>query len=423
VLKRCLSYAFGALLLVSAPAVAGLKDIRTENLPHDPGVQKAYDGTLLIEEMVRDWNEKWPYETPKDEVVSSLRASLAALQKASEAAPDNEELLLLIGLVAQYAYNVDIEGSHELTTHSLEKARKLAPEDIRPEWFLAKLQCHTLSTKEGMESFLTVERRLPWERLPVSFWDDYLFCNAVTNMPAHGLRAADHIKRLNAPPSPYRDALVDISRKRLRTPDLKATYSSAEAWRVTTVDSKPVFTSFLCGFSFSSPGEWRLDLPDVQKGQCSIQIEIGPYASQAGNVTPNILVLVRQAKPGETLEDFQMALLRNTSLKPAKTPFCSSQECLTSEAVEPGLYREAGDGHVIVTVFRREAPAFPGIPFEELMALPSIEKDKTTYLRSPERLTRLEGTLYYLVLLDSASSVLEKAKSEYAEFLKGFTAE
>lgn len=423
---KCISWLTVAatVLFIAAPAVAGLKDIRAEKLPQDEAVRKAYTDALSVEDMVHNWSEKWSYRTSKKDVVSRLKAGLDTFQKANVTNPGNEELLLLIGLVASYAYNVDVAGSHELAVDSLEMAHKLAPDDYRPAWFLGSHQSQTVAlNKEGMDKLLSVELLLPWEQLPLGFWDDYIACATVTNMPAHGLRAGDHLKMLHAPPSQYRDILVEAARSRLKTPDPTATYPKEDAWSVKTVDSRSVFTSFVCGFSFSSPGEWRVARLDVQEGQCVVQLETGPYKNGVSDVVPNILVIARQAKTGESLDDFKKVFMRTGPFKTANVHNCPSQECLTSEAVKPGLYGTDGDGHAILAVFERRAPAFPGLTLEVPTTLPSPEVGKTTHLHPNERLNRFEGTLYYLVLLDTASSVLGKADDDFEDFLKRFEAE
>jgi len=90
-----------ALLLITTPSQASLKDIRTERLPQEKAIQQVCADVAAVEEFVRDWSDKWRYETPKEQVASLLKASLDELQKALAAAPNNEELLLLTGLVAQ----------------------------------------------------------------------------------------------------------------------------------------------------------------------------------------------------------------------------------------------------------------------------------------------------------------------------------
>jgi hypothetical protein len=61
--------------------------------------------------------------------------------------------------------------------------------------------------------------------------------------------------------------------------------------------------------------------------------------------------------------------------------------------------------------------------FEE-PAEPEAPKDgKTSYFHPRERLRRMDGTLYYLVMLDTADSVLDDAKKDYDTFLQSLQAE
>lgn len=412
-----------SMLMVSGPARADLADIHKEKLPQDSAVQKAYADAVSMEDLVRQWSDKWRYETPKSEVASRLKASLGELQKALALAPTNEELVLLTGLVAHYAYNVDVEGSYELAVDSLEKAHKLAPNDYRADWFLGVHQCNANLVKEGMERLLDVEKRLAWEHLPASFWSNYAFCAYVANMPAHLLRADDHLTKLKVPPLRDRDFLLEATRKRYRTPDPTATYSAEEIWQVEQVGGRRVYTNFMFGLAFSSPGDWNPSLLEVKNGQCVVLIKTGPYAGRSGEVIPSILVLARQARPGESLQDFVKTLAPGPSATPMVAPACPAQPCSAYEIVKRGFYGQEGDGHALMTAIEREAPEFPGLLLEEPLALPATKGGNVTYFRPTGRLDRLQGTLYYMVMLDTADSVLGKAEIDYETFLKGLQTE
>lgn len=411
------------VLLSFMPAVAGLKDIHTDKLPQDKAVLQAYGNLLAIEEMVHDWSPEWHYSTPKEQVLAKVEASLAALKTALHAAPDNVELLLLTGLVAHYAYNIDVPDTYDLAMGSFEKAHTLAPEDYRAEWFTGTHQCHTTHVEAGMEKLLEVERLLGTRVPPFSFWDDYIFCASVTTMPAHVLRAADRVKRSGPPPSAMRDFLVGGAQKRFTTPDPASTYTAKEVWGSKQLSSGAlVLINSLCGFSVVSQGDWKLGLPDEKKGTCVIQLQTGPFTGRDGDVYPYVIVVVRQPKPGETLEQFASTHATGAFARPG-TFTCPTEGCLTFESVKPAGYKAEGDAHFIVTVFKRAAPEFPGLLFEEPSG-PQPPKDGQAHVFHPgERLRRLEGTLYYLVGIDTASSVLSSATSEYETFLKNMKVE
>lgn len=176
------------------------------------------------------------------------------------------------------------------------------------------------------------------------------------------------------------------------------------------------------GLRFSSPGTWRLDLEDVQKSFGMARFDTGPFEGKAGKVFPTILVIVRPPKPGETLQDFFKAVTPTQGVAiPAAV--CPARECLAAEAVKAGAYKKEGNGYALITVFNRETPEFPGVLFEEPTP-PIVEQDGEVHSFTPnKRFGRISGALYYLVLLDTADSVLQKGRDEYEIFLKNMQVE
>ena len=411
-----------AVLLAAAPAIASLSDIHIEKLPQQDSVREAMAEASAVAQFAQSWSDKWHYQTPKDQVASQLRDSLDKLQKAIAAAPDNPELLLLTGLVAHYAYNVDVEDAYDLAVKSYQQARQLAPDDYRAEWFLGIHECEGAQVNPGMKLLMGLEDHWAWNRLPADFWGDYMFCASVANMPSHLLRAGDHLAKLHAPTSEVIDFLVDTARKRYQAPDLDATYSKEQVWESHQVESRWVFTSYMCGFAFSPLGEWRMKLM-TQKGTCAVQLGTGPHPSRAGDIKPTLLILARQPKPKETLSDFLHSFAHDPAAKPIAVPRCLSGQSLSAEVTRPNAYGAAGNGYGLWLAFERPAPEFPGLLFER-PAGPEAPKDgKVSYFHPNERIHRLEGTLYYLVLLDTPDSVLNEAKKDYDELLSHLVVE
>jgi len=419
---RCMA-AFLSLLVAAATAEAGLKEIHVDKLPQDESVQKAYAEAMDAEQYASAWSGTWKYDVPKDKVASALKDSLNKLQKAAVAAPGNPELLLLTGLVAHYAHNLDVPGAGELVVNSLQNAHKLSSGDYRPQWFLGNQQCQGSSVKDGMGEFLAVENRFAWDRLPLDFWDDYLFCANIANMPAHTLRAGDHLQKLNAPHSVTRDFLLETARKRFKPADLEVTYSGKEVWEAEEGSDHPVFKSTMCGFSFSPLADWKLRRLEVQKGLCVAQLTTGPHAGKAGNVIPSITVIAMPAPPSETLAGFMQRFMKYPSPQTVEISPCPAAECLAEEASVAGAYGAKGNGHPVMTAFRRDAPEYPGLIFEEPF-LPELSQDSNVAVYHPhEHVHRMEGTLYYLVMLDTADSVLDDARKDYETFLKSMQVE
>ncbi len=108
----------------------------------------------------------------------------------------------------------------------------------------------------------------------------------------------------------------------------------------------------------------------------------------------------------------------SSSFVPITAPSCPADSCLAAHFAQPGGYKAAGDGHLSIIAFKRMEPDFPGVLFEEPVALAQTETDKVAYFRANQRMQRLQGVLYYFVALDTAGSVQGQANRAYEDFLK-----
>jgi len=408
------------MFLFLGNALGQLQYIDLSKLPSDRRVQDALSNVRSVEQMTRYWSSNWTYDTPKKQVASLLRTSLNDLRQAIGPAPQNEELLLLTGLAAHFAYNMDVEDTYEVAVQSFEKAGKLAPTDYRPDWFLAAHRCQSTQVATGMQLLLTIEARVTWQQLPVDFWDDYINCSTISVMPAHTLRAVDHAVHLGGDAGSYRSA-VDIAHRRYKISSADATYGAREAWQAAEVQGEVRFTSNLCGIGFSARGSWRMDIRDVSGGTCISTMETGPYPSRSGTSTPTLLILTRPAKPGETLEEFTLSFLKKYPEARSSSPSsCPSEKCLGFEVVTDSTYSSEGGGHFLVAAFASEPPEFPGLLLERPEALPMAASrgDEVKYYHPNERLQRLPGTLYTVVELDANGDIFTKASADFEYLLR-----
>ena len=415
------------LLLLTAPSQPVLADmaaIHRAALPQDPAVLQAYDDAAQLEPYTRSWSNKWAYEIPEKRVAARLGKDLALLSAAVQANPTNTELLLFAGLVAHYAYNVDVDGSFEKAVDLLGQAEKQSASDIRPRWFRAGLFCQTKETKAGMQALLAIENSQPWERLPAAFWDDYMECTSVNNMPAHLLRAADHLEKLQAQPSPRRSFLAETARKRYEPFDPKKDYKPTEVWYAKEDSSDVVFTSTACGVQLRTHAPWQVNRLDLTKGSCVAYFTTSRYDAVGGPLHPSVMVMVQRPQKGETLEQYSKKFLQKGTYEPFTPSHCPADSCIAMKGIQPGMYKENGGGHPRVLLFERESPEYPGLLLETPDGFPQLDPSaQTQYFRPNQVQARMPGKLFYLVLLDTAASIEEPALKDYEFFLNHLVAE
>jgi hypothetical protein len=419
-----------SLVLLAGLAFAGVASIHNvnpNNLPVDPAVRDVYLDLQQLEPMAMQWAPEWKHATPKADVAARLSLAVSTLEKARMDDPGNEDLALLAGLAAHYAYNVDVQQGYGMAERAYLAARKLAPDDYRPDWFLAVHQCQSGDEiAEGMRRFLANESRFPWDKLPVDFWDDYMACAIVNRMPAHTLRAASHLWSMNAPADTMREFRTEQAHKLIEPPSHVAATQISEVWATDKVDGHVVLMSTLCGMAFGIQGEWKVGLSKT-KDSCVVQIQTGPHPGPQGDISPSVVVMAQPARSDETLVQFTKRILEGQPAEQAMSaPRCPVDECLAYHTVTPGLYQDtgAGDGHVLLIAFARTQPEFPGVRFERPDPPPRDTKTgDVVYFAATPRLGRIPGTIYYLVMLDVADSVLDKAQRDFEFVVNDFEVE
>lgn len=403
---------------------ADIAAIDPKALPQETAVLAALDDARQLEPYSRSWTMKWEYPIPKDEVAARLGKDLGFLQLAVKNHPDNAELRLLTGLVAGYAYNVDVEGSHDAAINMLDEAQKLVPGDFRAPWFRATLQCQTRELKAGAEEFLAIESSRAWDALPVAFWRDYANCTTIADLPAHTLRAVDHLEKLHAGDPPDFATLVSLAQHQLVAYDPTKNYKPEEVWHADHTGDDIVLTGTLCGVRLQVHGDWSIGRLDFANGSCVALFVTGPYQATTRTMRPSVMLLVQQPKGDETLEAYAKKFQGHGTFEPFVPTRCPAQSCIAFKGVQPGAYKSEGDGRPKLVFFERGQPEFPGLIFEFPTELPKPDaKADTQFYRPTPSQERIPGKLYYLVTLDTASSIEEPALKDFDFFLQNLTVE
>jgi hypothetical protein len=410
---------------MSTQARAEIASIRADSLPREAAILYALDDAREVEQYSRSYTPRWAYPIAKEDVAARLGKDLGFLRIALQAHPENAELLLLAGLVAHYAYNLDLDGSYNEAMNALATAEKhIAVSDVRAAWFRASLLCQTSHPRAGAEQFLAIESSHAWNRLPAAFWDDYMECATVTGMAAHALRAADHLDHLHAKSSNTRAFLTEAALKRFDAFDPAKSYEARDVWTRTDAGETTEFTSTTCGVQFRVPGAWRVEDLSMKKGGCVAYFSTGPYPGTKRRLEPGILMMVKAPEGDESLEDFAGRFSAKGTFVPFGASRCPSERCIALRGVQPGMYGEDGDGHGRILAFERSQPDFPGLVFEAPWELPKEDGASGPKTYRPEQIkARMPGKLYYLVVLDAAASIEEPATADLDVFLKDLVVE
>ncbi|MGH9519583.1 MAG: tetratricopeptide repeat protein [Terriglobales bacterium] len=407
------------MILLTLPAVAQLRQIRLDRLPADPSVRAAYGEALKLEPLTGDFQPEWKFSASKADVASAMQRALGALQRAVPNDPGNEELLLLTGMVAAQANNVDVSGSFAATQTALQKASQLDPHDPRPAGLLGALQCGEGDSVTGMNTFLGVAKDFAPGQLSAGFWSSYLTCSIFAHMLEHVILAADNLRAMR-PLTVAEKQSESEARRLLVVPDPGKSYSPGDFWSEFPIPGSTAsdMVTFVCGYRLPRDGKGQLMLYPMQKNACIVQTKYGPLVAAGGGTSYsiNILVIAQPATPGQSLANFAHGFVQRFSSQPAAVPTCPAPPCLAYSLISVSRGGEAG----FVTIFRSRAPRYPGLIFEAPRHLDDKNDQRNPqYRQLLPRLTRGADEINFTVVLDAAPPILTQAMTIDQKYLAG----
>jgi hypothetical protein len=424
-MMRLLNVFLGVMLLVAAgsAAPASPSAISPERrLPGKDMVQLS-DDLKILETVARDWSPEWRYELPREEAVSLAERALKkidGLMSANEAPAG--ELLLLKGLTAHYAYNLDMKEYFEVAVESLQKAREALPADCRPLWYLGNHYSKAADAEKGMPLLKQAVNQCG-DSLPLSFWEDYAYASVLAAMPATGYYALDQVKSRNAGVLTERVKAVEEGVKsRLVASDPRKEYEPRDTWHFGEADGNVRFVNWMYGFMIDIPGEWRVSPFGVRNGRSGISIIL----PKKGTWPPplHVAVFSSPAPPDTVPEEVLRAFLAKAG---PKRRFHSSAGPGVA-ACEKFLWLESGQekgSRIVAGILRRRQPAYPGLLLESPHNIPKPDDDPQAphYYTPVKQLTRLPGNLDYLIMVEGAPAAFSKGRADLEILLRNLVTE
>lgn len=407
--------------------LADVAAIHADRLPQETAVLAALDDARQLEPYCEYWTAAplWQFDIPRQLVADRLSKDLGFLTQAVKAHPENAELALLAGLVANYMHNLEMHEAYDTAMRMFDAAGKLVPGDLRVGWFRSTLHCQSTEIEEGAEGFIALEASGARNRLPAAFWDDYMECALLSGMPAHVLRAASYLEKAHEPQSNRGKAYVEIARQRIAPFDPQKEYEASAVWlSAGEASNDEVLTGTSFGVQLKVHSDWEKAGFQLKGDKGTLLFSTGPYTAKKGTLSPSILLLVKQAKPGQTLEEFAASFGRDGTFVPFTPVRCPAERCIAERGIQPGMYHKNGDGRGRIVFFEREQPEFPGLVFESPSSLPHQEgKEGPETFRFVQIQQRMPGKLFYLVVLDTAASIEEPAMKDFDFFLQNLIVE
>lgn len=362
------------------------------------------------------WVHEWKADTRKEVVVKNLSSLYDDLDKQ---AGKNLETILLLGDVAHYLYNMELEPYYKKALDNYLKATEIAPGDYRTWWFLGNHYSMSAQSVKGIAAYQSAFKINP-QISNGYFWFDYAFATTVANMPATSKYAIAQSIKILGKGNTVSETMLRSLEKNLKQPPADTSLKVNDIWTVTgKQDNKIIITNRVVGTRLAVDSIWRIAPKAYQKGVTAITFMPTKIINKVNNqgIDYSILVMARKLKDGQTLNDFMAPFLKpEYKISPVKLT-AKYKDCISYEIIDSEIYKSIGGGHMYMMAIARDEPETPGMLLETANAFPG-GNGKIAYYTAEQYYSRVKGKLYYLVLLDSCDYIHDESLAVFKDFVE-----
>ncbi|RKR81133.1 hypothetical protein BDD43_1277 [Mucilaginibacter gracilis] len=399
---------------------ANINAIELNKVGYPQGVQPDIDFLKNNQGFYNHWVHNWNYKVPKNAVIKKLTGLYTELKKLPAG---NIETNLLIGDIAHYLYNMEVEEYYQKAIDCYEVAKALSPTDYRVYWFLGNH--YALSARIDL-SFNNYRLALQYQQLPVAhalFWADYAVACTLASMPATALFAAEKSSTIQGETSYIEKELAFYKKGALHAPPVDTTIAAKNMWFMYgTNKSHVILTNWVMGTKLSIDSTWGFRPNDYKGGQTYTMITPPRATAKSGQkIGFSILMFTRAAKPNQSLSQFMdLFTAQYTNRKPISFTVGQIKNGIAYEIIDPTLYPQIGGGHSYAIAFERSRPAYPGMLMEDAVETPKANGsgDKIKYYADARKFSRFDGKLYYFILLDSCEFINAESLATFKDFVE-----
>jgi hypothetical protein len=422
---RSLIYFFITTFISLQFANAGhLEQINVRTLPQDENITNNLLKMKALEPYVEYWVYEWNFKIGKDKVINEINALYSEIAGYLKNDSLNGELFLYSGLIAHYAYNLDLQEYWELAEAHLLKARELMKGDFRPDWFLGLHYIQSDHIKEGMNVFLNITKERDIEN--GLFWEDYAMSSYFSQMFQNTLMGLDKAKEILGEDSDYEKLFGKKIRKKISVPGKKSKIEIRKLWNLSKSDSLINFVSFPLGYRISIPLHWKVRPFPYQKRAAGLYVEIEPIKGIHGDMLPTMTVSAHVAGKKENIEDFIKNAMNAMKFDVSFEKYNCNLGLNESSyiGINSVLYPEEGGARIILVYFERNEPEYKGIRLERPREFSNTSEGANFYSLNADKIfSRFNGKLFYVIVLECSESIFEKSLAEFNRALKSFIVE
>ena len=360
------------------------------------------------------WSPEWKYELKKEDLIAKLKEAYTVFNSI----PDkNTELLLLMGDISHYLYNLEVSIEYQTALDNYQAAIRKSPDDYRAYWFQANHYALSDKAVKGAEMFLKAEKILPTVK-PVDFWEEYGQSMSFANMPSHAIYSMDKTRSILGREGNNENVMGEGILKQLGDANRNSNYKKEDLWYV----SKGEKVAFICrplGIKLLIDSTWQVSPYNYSNRASGFTMEPPTVKNKKGKgIGFSIAIIMKVANDSDKLEDYINNISGKYQIK-TKIQFSDRYKNLIAyEIIDKSTYKTLGGAHLYSIGIERTSPDYPGLLLENPVALPNTETGVINYFRATGGKTRFKGRIFYNILLDTCEDIHDQSVEIFKTFFE-----
>lgn len=415
---KAFTIVFTLLLLAFIPkANANINAIDFKKVNYPENLQSQI--TFLVDNVniYNHWVHDWTAAISKKDVEKNLTSLYTGLDKLPN---KNIETHLLLGDIAHYLYNMELESYYKKAVDNYLAAKAVDAKDYRVYWFLGN---HYSLSATAVLSINTYKMAMPYLPAPNPnplFWADYAIACANASMQGTARYAAHQASLVAGQKLSIEDDINGVTMAMTKSPPADTVLTNQDIWSPSDKNGEHIiFNNRTLGTQLSVNPNWGIDLGGLKNRTSYAMLSPQAAISKKGKkIGYSMLVMTKVASNGQSLKEYLDLVTGNAEYKKTITMDVGAiKNCLAYEIKDPGLYKENGGGHCYAIAIERDNPEYPGLAIELPIDLPKQGNKNIVYYTSTQKYSRIKGRIYYLIMLDTCEDIFGESFSVFKDFL------
>jgi len=405
-------------LAFSFPGRADFNHIQFEKIENYKKVESKISFLKANENYFRHFSPEWNYPVSKPDIIQKLKESFD-LFNALPNQDQNPELLLLLGDISSYLYNLSEETYFQKSAQFFSLVLEKFPDDYRGYWFFGADLSNTRLIVKSVDLFLKAASLSPTEK-PSQFWDDYAFSTHLANMPSHCNYALDQAKKANPDWDIKRENYSTALRFQFLEAKVDTNYSKSDIWLGEFTEQKKLASILnrTLGLKILVDSSWKFTVTDYTNRVAAAIVNPPRITGKGNNILYTYVIMGKVAREGDKLEDFMKNFMTKDPIQKKLAYNSHIKNLVAYELLNKDRYPTIGGGHTVLLGFERDTPFYPGLALESSNSLPINSSNQAQFFKFNPVKTRFTGKIFYIVLLDTCEDIFQDSFSNFRSMVE-----